>query len=114
MCVCVFLITYSLLGLQCVLLYCQGFVSMEFSRQEYWSGESFPSPGDLPNPGIKPGALELQADALPSKPPGKPSKLYTFILYILFYAPISSQVFKDPVLLLGLMLTLPLMDCTIG
>ena len=46
--------------------------SMEFSRQEYWSGLPFPSPGDLPNPGIKPGSSSLQVDALPSEPPGKP------------------------------------------
>ena len=45
--------------------------SMEFSRQEYWSGLPFPSPGDLPGPGIEPGSLALQADALPSEPPGK-------------------------------------------
>ena len=37
--------------------------SMEFSRQEYWSGLSFPSPEDLPHPGIKPGSPALQADA---------------------------------------------------
>ena len=43
--------------------------SMEFSRQEYWSGLPFPSPGDLPDPGIKPRSLELQADALPSELP---------------------------------------------
>ena len=48
--------------------------SMGFSRQEYWSGSSFPSPGDLPNPGIEPGSPALQADALPSEPPGKPNK----------------------------------------
>ena len=47
-------------------------LSMEFSRQEYWSGLPFPSPGDLPNPGIKPGSSALQADTLPSEPPGKP------------------------------------------
>ena len=47
--------------------------SMEFSRQEYWSGLPFHSPGDLPNPGIKSGSPALQADALSSKPPGKPS-----------------------------------------
>ena len=41
-----------------------------FSRQEYWSGLPFPSPGDLPNPGIKPA---LQADALTSESPGKPT-----------------------------------------
>ena len=46
--------------------------SMGFSRQEYWSGLPFPSPGDLPNPGIKPRSPALQADALPSEPPGKP------------------------------------------
>ena len=40
---------------------------MGFSRQEYWSGLSFPSPGDLPNPGIEPGSPELQTDALPSE-----------------------------------------------
>ena len=46
-------------------------LSMGFSRQEYWSGLPFPSPGDLPNPGIKPGSPALQADTLPSEPPGK-------------------------------------------
>ena len=45
---------------------------VEFSRQEYWSGLSFPSPGDLPDPGIEPRSPALQADALPSQPPGKP------------------------------------------
>ena len=39
-------------------------LSMGFSRQEYWSGLPFPSPGDLPNPGIEPGSPALQADAL--------------------------------------------------
>ena len=42
---------------------------MEFSRQEYWSRLPFLSPGDLPNPGIEPGSLALQADSLPSEPP---------------------------------------------
>ena len=42
---------------------------MEFSRPEYWSGEPFSSPGDLPNPGIKPGSPALQADSLPVEPP---------------------------------------------
>ena len=46
--------------------------SMGFSRQEYWSGLPFPSPGDLPNPGIEPGSPAFQADALTSEPPGKP------------------------------------------
>ena len=46
--------------------------SMGFSRQEYWSELPFPSPGDLPNPGIEPGSPALQTDALPSEPLGKP------------------------------------------
>ena len=46
--------------------------SMGFSRQEYWSGLPFPSPGDLPDPGIEPGSLAFQADALTSEPLGKP------------------------------------------
>ena len=50
----------------------QASLSMGFSRQEYWSGLSFPSPGDLPNPGIEPGSPSLEADALTSEPPGKP------------------------------------------
>ena len=45
--------------------------SVGFSRQEYWSGLLFPSPGDLPNPGIEPGSPALRADALPFEPPGK-------------------------------------------
>ena len=45
--------------------------SMGFSRQEYWSGLPFLSPGDFPNPGIEPGSPALQADALTSEPPGK-------------------------------------------
>ena len=49
-------------------------LSMEFSRQEYWSGLPFPSPGDLPDPGIEPRSPTLQADSLPSEPPGKPIK----------------------------------------
>ena len=47
-------------------------LSMKFSRQEYWSGLPYPSPGDLPDPGIKPMFPALQADTLPSEPPGKP------------------------------------------
>ena len=47
---------------------------MAFSRQEYWSGLPFPSPGDLPNPGIEPGSPAFQADALTSEPPGKPRR----------------------------------------
>ena len=46
-------------------------LSMEFSRQGYWNGLPFPSPGDLPDPGIKPGSPALQGDSLPFEPPGK-------------------------------------------
>ena len=49
--------------------------SMGFSRQEYWSGLPFPSPGDLPDPGMEPGSPTFQADALISEPPGKPFAL---------------------------------------
>ena len=49
--------------------------SMGFSRQEYWSGVPFPSPGDLPDPVIKPGSPALEADALTSELPGKPQHL---------------------------------------
>ena len=55
---------------------CQAPLSVEFSRQEYWSGLPFPSPGDLLYPGIKPRSPTLQAGALTSEPPGKPSRPY--------------------------------------
>ena len=61
--------------------------SMEFSRQEYWSGLPFPSPGYLPDPGIEPGSSTLQADILPSELPGK-SIIYIYIynyIYICTY-----------------------------
>ena len=45
-------------------------LSMEFSRQEHWSGLPCPSPGDLPDPGIEPESPPLQADSLPSEPLG--------------------------------------------
>ena len=50
-------------------------LSMGFSRQEYRSGLPFPSPGDLPDPGIEPGSPALHADSLPSEPPGKPKNI---------------------------------------
>ena len=55
---------------------CQAPLSMEFSRQEYWSGLPCPPSGDLPDPGIKlesPVSPALQADSLPNYPPGKPN-----------------------------------------
>ena len=89
--------------------------SMGFSRQECWSGLPFPSPGDLPNPGIEPGSPTLQADTLPSEPPGKPitsikclakkktskepsflypSKVYVRSFLYLFYA-LKKQLHKN-------------------
>ena len=58
-------------------------LSMEFSRQEYWSGLPFSSPGDLPDPGIEPGCPALEADSLPSEPPGK----FLFIADCIFVQP---------------------------
>ena len=55
-------------------------LSMEFSRQEYWSGLPFPSPGDLPNPGIETTSLKspaLPGSSLPLVPPGKSRRLYS-------------------------------------
>ena len=51
-------------------------LSMEFSREAYWSGLPCPPPGDLPDPGIKPSCPALQANSLPSEPPGKPHKCF--------------------------------------
>ena len=51
-----------------------------FCRQEYWSGLSFPSPWDLPNPGIEPGSPALQADSLLAELPGKPLGEYIRLL----------------------------------
>jgi len=50
---------------------CQAPLSMKFSRQEYWSRLPFPSPGNLPDPGIKPGPPALQEDSLPFESPGE-------------------------------------------
>ena len=68
----------SVQSLSCVLLFAtpwmvahQAPLLMGFSRQEYWSGLPFPTPGDLPNPVIKPASPALHADSLPSKPLGK-------------------------------------------
>ena len=63
-------------------------LSMGSSRQEYWSGLPFPSPGDLPNPGTDPKSPEMQAYSLPSEPPGKPSddgfsQLYMWLIFFL-------------------------------
>ena len=54
-------------------------LSIEFSRQEYWSGLPFLPPGDIPDPGIEAGSPALQSDTLPSEPPGKPIDILTII-----------------------------------
>ena len=76
---------------------------MGFSRQEYWSGLPFPSPGNLPNPGIKPGSLALEADALTSEPPGSSREMYSLVVYWLSlcapdtgYPGFDPWVWKDP------------------
>ena len=51
---------------------CQAPLSMGFFRQEYWSGLTFPSPGDLPDPGIEPASLALAGGFFTTEPPGKP------------------------------------------
>jgi len=53
---------------------------MEFSRQEYWSGLPFPSPGDLPGPGVEPGSPTLQVYSLPFEPQGKTSMSYSQVM----------------------------------
>ena len=66
---------------------------MGFSRQEYWSGLPFSSPGDLPDPGIEPGSPTFQADALTSEPPGK-ERVILDILHICFIV-LSSQNYMN-------------------
>ena len=61
-------------------------LSMGFPRLEYWSGFSFPSPGDLPDPGIEPISPALQVDSLPSEPPEKTNYLPS-ITILLFQSP---------------------------
>ena len=58
---------------------CQAPLSIGFSRQEYLSGLPCPAPGDLPNPGIEPRPPALQADSLPTEPPGKPHNFGLFL-----------------------------------
>ena len=69
---------------------CQAPLSMGFPRQEYWSELSFPSPGDLPNPGIEPRTPTLQADSLPAEPQGKPKNIGVGSLSLL------QQIFPTP------------------
>ena len=61
---------------------CQAPLSMDFSRQEYWTGLLFPSPGDLPDPGIESVSRELQVDSSPLVPLGKPYGLFLCTKYL--------------------------------
>ena len=61
-------------------------LSMEFSRQEYWSGLPFPAPGDFPDPGITPGSPTLLADTLPSEPPGKLMNALLLLLLLSYFS----------------------------
>ena len=77
-------------------------LSMGFSRQDYWSGLPFRSPGDLPDPVIEPGSPTLQADTLPSEPKtGKPKdstgwhQLHLFLNNHVFYAPVVNDIFQS-------------------
>ena len=76
----------------CTVAY-QASLSMGFSRQEYWSGLPFPSPGDLPDPGIEPESPALEADALTSEPQGSP--IYT--KYTLFNSDTWGTLFSHNV-----------------
>ena len=83
----------------------QASLSMEFSRQEYWSGLPFPSLGDLPDPEIRAGSPTLQADSLPSEPREKLGAKYKFpqmMDHMLFraQAPGSTDLFPLPSLLI--------------
>ena len=72
-----------------------GPLSKEFSRQDYWSGLPFPSPGDLPDPGIKPGCPTLQVDSLPSESSGKPLMNNRILqMWILFIYLINSDIYS--------------------
>ena len=70
-------------------------LSIRFSRPEYWSGMPFPSPGDIPNPGIELGSASLWADTLSSEPPGMP---YVCFKQIKMKSPFS--YFNNPITLL--------------
>ena len=72
---------------------CQAPLSLGFSRQEYWSGLPFPSPEDLPSPGMEVGSAALRVDSFPSEPPGKPSVpcSLVYIFYCFRFNPASKH-----------------------
>ena len=69
---------------------------MGLPRQEHWSGLSFPSPGDLPNPEIQPGSSELQADSLPTEPQGKPNTVQEAFNFLRTFCPSPAGHFPSP------------------
>ena len=78
-----------------LIVVCQAPLSMGLSRHEHWSGLPFPSPGDLPDPGIKPESLISPAFAggfLPAVPPGKPRFYYSCVFKLLINSQIASSV----------------------
>ena len=75
---------------------CQAPLSKEFSRQGYWSVLPFPSPGDLLDPGIEPESLTLQADSLPSEPPGNPHIHNTYMQVNHYHIIVITQETKYP------------------
>ena len=98
----------------------QASLSMGFSRQEYWSELPFPSPGDLPNPGIEPWSPASQAGSLPFEPPGNPGwKILVnhifFIPWHLIYTAHAIGFFFPSFLILKIVLLYPLLflfSCT--
>ena len=66
-------------------------LSIEFPRQEYWSGWPFLSPGDLPNPGFEPGSPAPQADSLPTELQGEPSLVVTVYDVLLFLLKLQEE-----------------------
>ena len=67
---------------------------MGFSRQEYWSGLPFPSPGNLPDPGIKPESPAFRAESLPSEPPGKPIFCDARMFFFHFFSKFRQFLFR--------------------
>ena len=63
----------------------------ELSRQEYWSGWQFPTPGDLSNPGTEPRSPSLQADSLPAEPPGSPGRMEWNTIPMEYYSVIKGM-----------------------
>ena len=71
-------------------------LSMGFPKQDYRSGLTFPSPGDLPNPGIKPTSPVLQADSFTAEPSGKPSECYTHQILPAYLLSVKCPISKSP------------------